>query len=833
MSRTEPQSSVPSPYRGIEPFRYVDRENFFGRSGAIEELFAKVLLYRLVVLFGESGAGKSSLLNAGLIPTVQKERLRPERLRVRPDPEASISVERIPTTQRRDRDFLPSMFSDVGADHPSSPTIGCSIGGFLPKVRAKAAECRPLLIFDQFEELFTLFEQKQAGGRELQLKILDTLFQIVNDQELQAKVVIVIREDFLGKLEILARSYPQVLDHRVRLRYLTQEDALEAIVGPFKPGNALPSRLMKDLADKIVEDLSRDTPDGLVAPTQVQIICARLWETYSNKRPEIGVPEYNALDGATGIVKGFFESELQQIEQSLRPVAITILGNLITACGTRDVVSEEKVRSLANQYELKPDEVSSALGTLGARRLINRTSQRGTYFYEVSSEYLIRPIQKESQQLAAERAEKKAAAEAAEREREASRVRELERATALAEEQKRRAEAERLRAEEQAQVAATQRELARVQQQRAETEARQAKRFRRLSLVLGGVLLVAIVAIGVAVWQSRLAEQRLRQALMAEAAARQSAEIALQQSAQAQSARVTGTAVLSVAWSPDGKRLATGSQDTTAKVWDAASGRDVLTLRGQHDSISSVAWSPDAKQLATGSGDGTARVWDAETGEDLLRLSGHDASVFSVAWSPDMRRLATASQDGTTKVWDAEAGKQLLTLRGHTGPVYSVAWSPDERRLATASLDHTAKVWDAVTGQELLTLMGHNGPVLSVAWSTDGRRLATASQDKTTKVWDAATGKELVTLRGDEDSVMSVAWSPDGKRLATGSQDTTAKVWDAETSKELLTLRGHSGPVLSVAWSPDGKRLATASQDRTTQVWDAETGKLLLTLTVP
>ena len=352
MSQSEPQSDVPSPYRGIEPFRYADRANFFGRSSAIEELFAKILLYRLVVLFGESGAGKSSLLNAGLIPALQKDGLRAERLRVRPDPEASITVERIPTTQRKDGDFLPSVFSSIGADHPSAPAIGCSIKSFLSIVRTKAAESHPLLIFDQFEELFTLFEQKQTEGQELKLRILDTLFQIVSDQELQAKVVIVIREDFLGKLEILARSYPQVLDHRVRLRYLPENNARDAILGPFRPGNVLPSSISAELAEKIVKDLSINAPDELVAPTQVQIICSRLWNTYSGTQAEIGVREYGALGAATGIVRGFFESEMLQFDPSLRPVASTILGSLITTLGTRDVVSEEKLHDIAGQYVL-------------------------------------------------------------------------------------------------------------------------------------------------------------------------------------------------------------------------------------------------------------------------------------------------------------------------------------------------------------------------------------------------------------------------------------------------------------------------------------------------
>src|SRR5271157_5744549 len=304
-------------------------------------------------------------------------------------------------------------------------------------------------------------------------------------------------------------------------------------------------------------------------------------------------------------------------------------------------------------------------------------------------------------------------------------------------------------------------------------------------------------------------------------------------------------AVISVAWSPDGKRLATASQDKTAKVWDAASGKELLTLKGHGDFVTGVAWSPDGKRLATASQDKTAKVWDAASGQELVTLTGHTDCVIKVAWSPDGNKLATAGQDKTARVWDANSGQEMLNLKGHGASgmdfIYSVAWSPDGKRLATASVDQTSKVWDAASGQELLTLKGRSAPgtdvVFSVAWSPDGKRLATASQDKTAKVWDAASGQELLTRRGHDFAVLSIAWSPDGKRLATASsEDQTSKVWDAASGQELLTLshRGlggwGSGLAIEVAWSPDGKRLATGGWNSTATLWDAAGGQELLTL---
>jgi WD40 repeat protein len=210
------------------------------------------------------------------------------------------------------------------------------------------------------------------------------------------------------------------------------------------------------------------------------------------------------------------------------------------------------------------------------------------------------------------------------------------------------------------------------------------------------------------------------------------------------------------------------------------------TLKGHAAGVSSVAWSPDGKRLATGSKDKTAKLWDVTTGQELLTLKSHTDSVLSVAWSPDSKRLATASADKTTKVWDAYTGQELLTLNGHSGIVVSLNWSPDGKRLATASDDHTAKVWDTLSGQELLTLKGHTERVSSVAWSPDGMRLATAS-DQTARVWDAANGQELLTLKGHTLYVNSVAWSPDGKQLATASSDLTAQIYAMDV-RQLLDL---------------------------------------------
>ncbi len=289
--------------------------------------------------------------------------------------------------------------------------------------------------------------------------------------------------------------------------------------------------------------------------------------------------------------------------------------------------------------------------------------------------------------------------------------------------------------------------------------------------------------------------------------------------------------VMGVAFSPDGKRLASTSLDGTVRIWSLTPGQEKLAVAAPMTGYGTrVAYSPNGQEFATNGGDGTATIWNAATGEPRLTLHGHTLEVLNVAYNSDGTRLATGSLDATANVWDTTTGQKLLTLSGHENGVRDMAFSPNGERIVTGGLDGTAKVWDTITGSLLYTLTDHKGLVLGVAFSPDGTRVATASTDATAKIRDADTGEVLLTLVRHTGGVPDIVYSPDGTRVATGSGDGTAIIWDAVTGRPLFTLKGHNAGVQSVAFNANGTLLATGSEDNTAKVWDVATGKELLTL---
>ncbi|MBA2285542.1 MAG: HEAT repeat domain-containing protein [Ktedonobacteraceae bacterium] len=291
--------------------------------------------------------------------------------------------------------------------------------------------------------------------------------------------------------------------------------------------------------------------------------------------------------------------------------------------------------------------------------------------------------------------------------------------------------------------------------------------------------------------------------------------------------------VFSVGWSPDGTRIASGSFDGYAHVWEATTGKRLLT-HNQGTAIFSVSWSPDGHYVASAGGEpgnefspNTTQAWNAFTGVPFRTYRGHSNSVYTVAWSPDGRYVVSGSGDTTVQVWEALTGKHILTYDGHRNVVNKVAWSPNGY-IASASDDRTVQVWEAATAKRITSYAGHSREVRCIDWSPDGTRIVSSDGTKkpdraaSVQIWEAATGRTLLTYKRHTDTITGVAWSPNGQRIASCSHDGTVQLWEATTGTPLFVYRlNNRMQATAVAWSPDGTHIVTAA-DKWIFIWQAE-----------
>ena len=289
-------------------------------------------------------------------------------------------------------------------------------------------------------------------------------------------------------------------------------------------------------------------------------------------------------------------------------------------------------------------------------------------------------------------------------------------------------------------------------------------------------------------------------------------------------------AVGSAQFSPDGKTAITASKDSTARLWNVASGTLSRELKGHTASVRSAEFSPDGKTAITASDDNTARLWNVDSGKLLHELKGHTAPVGSAQFSPDGKTAITASDDNTARLWEVDSGNPSHILRCHDRPVLTAQFSPDGKIAITTSRDNTARLWNVDNGQLLRTLQGHERSVLSAQISPDGKTAITASKDQTARLWNVDSDKPRHELKGHEDWVLSAQFSPDGKTAITVSRDKTARLWNVDSGELLHILQGHEGSVLNAQFSPKGDTVLTASDDRTVRLWDVGSGRLLRVL---
>lgn len=302
------------------------------------------------------------------------------------------------------------------------------------------------------------------------------------------------------------------------------------------------------------------------------------------------------------------------------------------------------------------------------------------------------------------------------------------------------------------------------------------------------------------------------------------------------------SAVLSVAFAPDNKMVASGSLDKTIRLWEPFSqkgvyvaGKELQILKGHDGGVTSLSFSPDGKLLASSSQDQTVRLWDVATGEQLRLLQGHTAAVRVIAFSPDGKLLASGGDDWSLRLWDAANGKPHGEPHRHRAPVLSVAFSPDGKLLASGgnAKESTIRLWDVATGAERSVGEGHTGWVGTLRLSSDGQTLMSASADGSIRRWEVATSKPMGHFSARQSRGKAVAFAPDGKTVATAGSDKCLYLWDVASGRQLRRFSGHEGEATTIAFSRNGKTLFSASRDKTVRLWDVADGRELRRLAEP
>ncbi|MBD2459261.1 ribosome assembly protein 4 [Nostoc sp. FACHB-87] len=832
-----------------------------GRQLDIEQLIERIGRhdYKLIVIHGQSGVGKSSLVNAGLVPALKNK--------------AIGYRDNLPVVMRGYSNWVRELarlmgegrsLSEVETPHshsstPPPPRLVSEVEpppphSLLNQLKENEQNnLRTVLIFDQFEEFFFDTEPKERR------QFFEFLGECLN--VLSAKVILSLRVDYLHYLlECNDLSSMKIIANDILSRNVLYK------LGNFSPENTksiierltqnTSFRLEPALIDQLVQDLAEEL--GEVRPIELQVVGAQLQT--ENIRT---LAEYRQRATKQQLVQRYLDEVVNDCGGENKQIAEVLLYLLTDEKGTRPLKTRAELERDLQQFMIPPTPLKRGSPQAGGSpELVLTTNQLDLVleiFVKSGLVMLLPETPADRYQLVHDYL------------------------------------AAFIRQQQEPKLKEIMAELEKERQQRKLSEAKLNSFLKR---ALFGSVTAGIVLAGLAVtaWNAaQQADKQRKQAEISEINALNNSSEALLVSAQHPDALIEAlkaggrlkqapwaksdtqmrtvatlnqgvylqagenpanraiavegktleghsSSVWSVSFSPDGKTLASGSGDNTIKLWDISTGKLLKTLSGHSSSVYSVSFSPDGKTLASGSDDNTIKLWDVSTGKFLKTLpseryakSGHSSSVWSVSFSPDGQTLASGSTDNTIKLWDISTGKPLKTLSGHSSPVISVSFSPDGKTLASGSGDNTIKLWDVSTGKLLKTLSGHSSEVKSVSFSPDGKTLASGSGDNTIKLWDVSTGKLLKTLSGHSNWVNSVSFSPDGQTLASGSgsilgDDNTIKLWDISTGKPLKTLSGHSSPVNSVSFSPDGKTLASGSGDNTIKLWDVSTGKLLRTL---
>jgi WD40 repeat protein len=856
----EAQTTPIEPYVGPRSFRKEQREFFFGRDEEADELVSIVTAHSAVLFYSQSGAGKTSLLNARLIPKLEEEEyfqvLPP--MRVQGQLPASFEI-------GKDANIfvLNALMSGGNVDLMKS-NMNMTFHEFVSQCSQRTndyGEPSPtVMIFDQFEELFTSYPGRWTDREDFFRQIGEALEG--NPKKGLApnpllRVIFCMREDYIAELDPYLPLLPEKLRTRFRLEHLREKKALTAITKPldktnrrYAPGVA--EQLVKNLLKIPTQSTTGTQTMGLyVEPVQLQVVCQSLWEALLPDETVITAEHLQKYGDVSEALSRFYEKSIKSVSKDTGVTEEALrywFGNtLITPEGTRAPLNRGK--------DTTGGMPNAAVDKLEAMRLI-KGEWKGTNvrWYELGHDRFIELIRRSNEKWLANqpfseqvrlRLEDKAA-----KWQPGSKLLDAEELL----------EAQRIvKANVASQSLRTLVDASRAREQRI-------RLLRTVVAIFGVVALMFLAVLLYAGKKSRdasAAEAKAKSrliALKANMALSSDPELsvllakeAIEKFADTSEARDVirsgllllsnvggalrepGGKVASAEFSHDNKFIVTRTMDNKVRLWDVGTKKVVKEL-SENTASNAATFSPDGKLIATSGADGVVRLWDGVSGTLVRELQGHTAQVHRAVFNPTGEYLVSVSDDSTVRVWKVATGEMFKILRRHTAAVSEVTFSPDQIHFATEAADEKAMIW-SLDSDSAIELSGLTGSKAALAFSPDGKLLATEGGPGTdlgalpegdfpATVWDVATGKKKFMLRGHQDYIAGVAFSPDGNAIVTSSGDNTARLWTAD-GQLVKELRGHTRQLTGALFSPDGKFVVTASADNTVRVWDSLDGKLI------
>jgi WD40 repeat protein/serine/threonine protein kinase len=830
------ESSLPTleaPYRGLSPFTAADAAVFFGREREVERFLNRLRTEPLLVVVGPSGAGKSSFVRAGVVPSLE-ESFHAVVFRPGATPLATL---------RTKLAHLGVATDDLNRE--------ADAGEVAARVYASALARGETFVFvvDQFEETFTL-----AHDRNERAVFCAWLARIAASAPDPVRVVLTLRDDFLARLQ-------QETAFEERLGY-----TLELLA---TPGAAALSRILVEPAklagfafesDALVGEMVRAVEARPGALALLSFAASKLWERRDVERRTLTSAAYVAMGGVAGALAQHGENVLELMTPKQRLLVREVFRRLVTAEGTGATTRHDQLLAI-----MGGDPAARAVieRLVAARLLVVAEGDEGTELVEVIHEALLsawpRLVEWQREDAAGNRLRDQISAAAQQWEARGRPRGSLWR-DELVEDYR------RWRLQHSGGLTSSEEAF-------GKASLAERNRWRRLRAAVGAVLAMAAVVTSYVAWQQTLARKAAQQATVearqatdeakqanhhaeqSASRARDAARLAaarlhtedpttqlallrdLEESVplpdwapEARAALHAGVAsvvqvphtgpVRSIAFSPDGRRIVSSSQDKTIAVWNADGTGQPLILRGHTASVNGVAFSPDGRHIASASADKTVRVWDADGSGEPLIFAGHTRSVYGISYSPDGSRIASASRDKSVRIWHADGSGNPLVLLGHTEGVNAVSFSPDGSRVASASDDKTIRVWNANGSGKPLVLRGRL-PVAAVSFSPDGGRIASCSADRAVRVWNA-DGSGIPLVIPVPSIVSRVAFSPDGRHIAAASTDHAIRILNADGSGEPRVLRGHADGVQTVAFSRDSRRVVSGDERGMVRVWMAD-----------